>query len=731
GRAEFVAFDIDHPQSRPLFSALLNEVVPKLKGKNMSKLGYMLSNEPHWNTSGTWDIVDFTTYTRAKFATWLEAKHQSIANLNTLWGTSHASFQSASNDSDLQPSRTNKRGVLESLRGTPKWYDFMRFNQVRVNNWFTYLHDEIQGIDAAAKTHIKLIPFQWTDNDRGSGLDFEYLIGLCEVIGHDAHMDGSRRFGNRPWQNKYMFDWLPLTMSHDFFHSIKPNATNYNSETHILYNVRFREAFLRTSYVRASHWLATLHGMDMSLNWVWARQEDGSLSPNFGVATTVGQQPRTLFELHSTILDLNSYANEISELQEIQNPIRIFYSETSAINKDNHMSQLSDLYESLYFEGYRLGFVTENILNTQSLADFNYVVVKDVEFVKESEIDALQNYLNNGGVVFLDTVSLKKDEYGKNHTKTLSAGTGMILPLGSNPKSSILNKLSADGIKSAIEVAEVNEDSNVLKAVAHKSVFTNSGKNIISLVNTGKTNATITLSMTGLPSSGFTIFNLLKGESVTNGFVMKPEEVLLLELRVDGKTELLRINEAPDCLKQNGTGSIKLDYKATEPRDIHVDIQDLSDFKGVGKSKVRVDGEGTIVVNIEARENLRLNENYRLNIYMTEADKDFSATVEEISGGKIVVVEENCIDNILSIDTFEKLEDFKIYPVPFNDKLIISNVESLVTEFKLISLNGKKLIQGKDKGDITIDTQWLSKGVYFVQLLDGNNEIKHIIKVIK
>ncbi len=731
GKAEFIGFDINHPQIRPLFTNLLNEVVPKLAGKNRSKLGYTMANEPHWNTLGTWDIVDFSAHTRGNFATWLADKHTSISQLNSLWATSHTSFEEASNDIDLQPSRAQRKGVSPSLIGTPKGYDFFKFNQIRANEWFLFLRNEILRLDPNAKTHIKLIPFQWTSNDRGSGLDFETLIGMNDVIGHDAHMDGSRRFGSEPWQDKYSFDWLPLTMSHDFFHSIKPNAINYNSETHMLFNVRFREAYLRSSYVRASHWMATLHGMDMSLNWVWARNEDGSSRSNFSYATTVGQQPRTLFELHSTILDLNSYALEISELQELKNPIRIFYSETSAINKNNHMTGLRSLYENLYFEGYRLGFATEDILNTQFNSSMGFVVVTNTEFVKESEIDALQNYLDNGGTVLVDNISLKKNEYGENHTKSLVAGSGQLIALAGNIKTTVLNKALAEGYKPLIAVSQTNQDGSSFKTIANRSMVTSSGKNIISLVNTGKSNATITLALAD-KTSGLIILDLLRGNRLQNGFIMEPEQVLLLELSANTSSESIKVNQKLDCLKLNGEGSIRLDYKTSQPRNIHIDVQDLNDFKIIQKTKETVDGEDAILIKLStANELLQENQEYRLNIYMTEVDKGFDFLVAEIDEEVRLTAQMDCINN-LSVMDFNTNNIGNVYPIPLTDKLNVPSSQIKgYTSLSIVDLNGRVLLSQRviQTGNI-LEVTGLQSGIYFLQFVKDKS-IGKILKLVK
>ena len=137
GARLFTKYDIDNPEIRRYWEVTLAQIVPNLKGQTRTRLGYLLANEPHWHTAAkkwdtpvsqiatanaNWDTGPVSDYTKAKFRTWLEAKHKNIASLNSLWGTSYQSFSEA----DITVPVDN------NLLGTPKWYDWMKFNQDRV-----------------------------------------------------------------------------------------------------------------------------------------------------------------------------------------------------------------------------------------------------------------------------------------------------------------------------------------------------------------------------------------------------------------------------------------------------------------------------------------------------------------------------------------------------------------------------------------------------------------------
>ncbi|WP_343330703.1 beta-galactosidase [Polaribacter staleyi] len=274
GGTLYTEYDIDNPGAREMQGFLLDVTVPLMAGKNYSKMGYLLTNEPHWNSiENTWQAHAVSAYTKAKFRTWLSQKHTSIADLNALWNTNFASFDTV----------TIQLPIHQNLQGTPIWYDWMTFNMFRVTDWFTFLKIKIQENDPSAKTHIKIMPHLWSDNKKDSGIDLEALTRLTEIIGNDAKSWNSYLFGNtEDWEEKYSFHWRELSMSYDFMKSVSPNKIIYNSESHYLSTGKFRDLYLKPAYARATYWLAYVSGMNISQTWFWAREADGSIRNNAG-----------------------------------------------------------------------------------------------------------------------------------------------------------------------------------------------------------------------------------------------------------------------------------------------------------------------------------------------------------------------------------------------------------------------------------------------------------------
>ncbi|SDR70327.1 beta-galactosidase [Polaribacter sp. KT25b] len=519
----FTGYDIDNPGAKIMQDFLLGGTIPFMKNKKYADLGYMLCNEPHFfTTKDVWATGPVSNYTIDKFKIWLSEKHQTIANLNTIWNTNFSNFNDV----------TINMPIEGNLLGTAIWYDWNRFNMQRVTDWFTFLHDKVQEYDADAKSHIKIIPHFWSNNEIDSGIDLEELTALTEIIGNDAKSYNSHMWGaTEPWESRYSFYWRDLSMPYDFMRSVSPNKIIYNSETHFLSTTKFRDLYLKPSYARAVYWLANLQGMNVSQSWFWSRREDGSIrnGSGKGYAGSNNQQPRIINEVESTYIDLNAFSEDIAAMQVLRKPLRIYYSKNSAINKLNHMDAVFELYESLYFEGIPIGFATQKIITEQDNSNWDAILIYKTEFTTTSELEVLQTYLDNGGTIIKDAISLTKNEYGVAHSFTLNASNGKLLN-GTTYQNIANQGLSIVSDNNELPVVSLFEENSLNKKGAYYRAYKNNeDENIISIINLGKENTTITLNLTR-NNNPVNITNLLTGESLSSTFLMKPDAVYLLKV---------------------------------------------------------------------------------------------------------------------------------------------------------------------------------------------------------
>ncbi|ANQ52398.1 hypothetical protein MY04_5063 [Flammeovirga sp. MY04] len=514
GKRRYFDYDIDHPETKKLLDLLFKNTVPQIQGKKYSQLGYMLVNEPHWHTKkGEWDTGAVSTFTHQKFKEYLKEKHQHIDQLNLVWGSNFTSFDEV----------TIEVPIDEKLLGTAQWYDWCRFNQIRGNEWFKFLNDEITQYDPTAKTHIKVMPHLFTNNGRTHGIDLEYMTRLTSIIGNDAGATYSDMWNKKaePWKARYYFDFRQLCMSYDFMKSVSPEKVMFNSECHFISTIRFRDLYLKPEYARATYWLATTLGMNAVQTWFWPRGLDGSLRKEAkGYAASITQMPSVLNEITLTFADLNANGASIAALQKQRKPIRVFQSETSAINVKSYMDDVFATYESVLFDGFPIGFVTKGILEEQNHNQWDVILIRKTPNVTKAERDALQSYIDIGGKIVMDKESILTDEYGRK----LSPLKGSSIVFVDDLKELRENALASVAIKKPFDVQEQSELSNQSCIWRYHQVAEDQG--IVSIVNVGHSEKEINIKS----SKKMVIKNIIDGTSSKANFVMQPLEVRYVQV---------------------------------------------------------------------------------------------------------------------------------------------------------------------------------------------------------
>ncbi|MCL7752651.1 hypothetical protein [Polaribacter sp. Z022] len=542
GRSLFMGMDIDNPNVRKHWGKIANKAGELTKGKKVTQLGFVLANEPHWFAEkGYWtqkfgEMNSISIHTLNKFRTWLSKQYNNnIKELNKNWESSFKDFNSVEIAIPID----------KKFRGKPMWYDWCRFAMARSLDWFTYIQNELRVSYPNAPTSVKMQPRYFATDYRSHGLDFEALTELTSIIGDDAKAQASRSFGAKkpePWEEKYAYSWEEIPFSYDFMESVAPDKIHFNSETHFLSLTKWKDLNTPTDYVRSVFWLATLHGMDASTSWFWARDPDGSpenrlegdldfWDPGLGgaYAGSANMQPQMVNEIAQVFMDMNSFSEEIIALRNQRKPLRFFYSETSAINKKHHMTDFFDLYESFYFEGLPMAFATEKIIKKQDNSNWDAIVVYQTEYVTDNEFNALQSYINQGGTVLVDSPkSLSKNEYGKTRKQRLKSTKGKVIQLNTTDIKEIKKESLAivAGDLPKIKLKESNGTEH--KGCTWRVVKNPKGGYWVNILNIGKNDAKLNLSFSDNKKPNIT--NMLTGEKLNAEFNLKPSGVLLIEI---------------------------------------------------------------------------------------------------------------------------------------------------------------------------------------------------------
>lgn len=527
---KYVQYDINNPLARDIYSKLLKNTVPYLSGKKATELGYMLCNEPHWNCiEGSYASGAISERAGEDFKVWLEAKHKSIKVLNRRWGVSFRDFESVEFG----------RMVKAEDRGSAPFFDFISYNMDRVSDWFTFLRTELHKYDPKAKSHIKLMPNYWTTNSIDHGLDFEYLCRNSDILGNDASSCGKYLYGKTdlPWVDDYEFDWIETCMGYDFMKSVSPDKIIFNTEGHHLSTSRSRNLYQTPEYVRCNYWLSTIHGQSAIQTWFWARDEKGAYCRSgkisSGYAASNNHQPRVVNEVHTTIADINSISDVMMAIQRERKAMRIFYTKASAINKRDHMIDIYHLYERLNFEGMPVGFATAGIIENNENNAWDVISIYKSPMVYESDIKALQSYIDQGGVVVVDEKSLLTNEYGEPLKQKLTPTKGKIINVASLDEvaTESLAIASSNGRAPDVVVKESNDRGK--RGVLWRVVALKSDKSyVVNLLNLGNSEAEIEL-RTPSGAEVRRVTNLLDGTTRKEQVIrMNPNDVLVLSVDI-------------------------------------------------------------------------------------------------------------------------------------------------------------------------------------------------------
>lgn len=415
GATHFVAYDIDNPAVTDALKTLIDKSYSRIGSMKEPQIGHLIANEPHWfSGEKEWAVINPSEYTYVKFKQWLKQRHSSIEELNELWSSEFKSFDEIS----------LKIPIAKELQSTPQYYDWCSFNMHRVTEWFEMLKTGILKYDPEGHVHIKLIPSHFSGASRTHGLDFGALCDLQGILGADAKMLTNSEVTSRPakksmeeWSKRYSTYWRGLVIPYDFFKSMYPNKLLLDSEFHAFSTVHWRDMEMGNDYIRMALWLAHMHGMGVNQSWYWGRGKD--LLPKKGDSTgflgTFAHRPIALNAYARSMKELNAYGREIVALNRVKRPVRIFYSEATAINDPEYMERIYEVYKALYHKGIFLGFETAESIwrkTARSISENSILISAGTANTTPEDCKAMNDYLASGGtVIFTGKENFCKDEY--------------------------------------------------------------------------------------------------------------------------------------------------------------------------------------------------------------------------------------------------------------------------------------------------------------------------------
>jgi beta-galactosidase len=316
------------------------------------------------------------------------------------------------------------------------WYDWCRFNQWRVTDFFKFISDEIHKYDPDARCHMRIsvggVNFLEAPTNTYTalhgGIDREALVKMYEVNGLDNFMqpaggriDPQLRYYDGYDENSYSIRWLGHTILLDFIRSLGPDKLIYDSEWHSVSSVYCVNPEPPAGYMHTALWLSALHGLGATKTWYWSRNANGS--PGRSQEEYYGSlliQPRLLNEYGVGLVELNTFSKEVVALERTPKQIYLLYSQPSAIHSPLYLKNQILTYEALQFTGLSTGFITENDLKSPGLpSQCKWLIIPDDSHVCQSTLDWLRNYVQEGGKLLVTGKNaLKYNEYGKAYSSS-------------------------------------------------------------------------------------------------------------------------------------------------------------------------------------------------------------------------------------------------------------------------------------------------------------------------
>ena len=193
------------------------------------------------------------------------------------------------------------------------------------------------------------------------------------------------------------------------------------------------------------------------------------------------------------------------------------------------MTEQFELYESLFFEGFPVGYATEKIIAKQNNSNWDAIVVYKTPFVTDTEFNALQAYLDNGGTLILDNNnSLTKDEYGKQRKQVLLEGKGKLIVMQDDGLEALKAKSLEIISDNLHDVVLVENNGTEYKGCTWRVIKNPNGGYLMNILNLGKNSAKLQVGLKN--NEELTITNLLTGEELSSTLELPSNGVLLLDI---------------------------------------------------------------------------------------------------------------------------------------------------------------------------------------------------------
>ncbi len=496
--SHFIPFCIEAPDLRAIHERYLRTLMP-LIAEHPALHSICLSNEPQY--------VGKCDYSRKKFHLWIEEKHGSIESANALYGSNFTSFAEVP--------------IPDDPSNYPLFFDWCRFNQDRFVAWHAFMRDIIHEYASDLPVFVKVMS-SILDGPRyfAFGVNHEDFNHLDAIAGNDCHQLFA---GNAP--GEYAQHWLGMALNYTFQRSTAPTSPIFNAEDHVIRDGDW--SFIPETHIRTAFWTQALHGQGAATTWVWDRDQRGNRAEN------ILTRANCVRAMGRVALDLNRLAPEIYALQRVKSDLAILYSHSSLLPSPTFVGEVTAAFEGTHFADTTCDFVTERQATAGKLGDYKVVLVPGVSHIPAAAFEAFQDYVASGGVLVTVGECFTHDEYGRARSEKLERkGSGRLVEYPGRITARVYREI-LDGLLDETgcnrPVRMKGEHGEPVWGVNLRAVERD-GKWLVSLVNFGRREQTVTLHADAPIASAF---SLVEGTEVALPITLTPLEPMLLSLQPD------------------------------------------------------------------------------------------------------------------------------------------------------------------------------------------------------
>lgn len=421
----------------------------------------------------------------------------------------------------------------------------MTFHNRRVTEFFEFVQTQIREYIPDALIHLKgqdnssLGPLDGAVTD---GIDRESLTPLASLHGVDTRplpvTEPRMAAGNKGKNpNKilhyddspYGFHWLGQSFLYDYLTSLKPYRPIVDFEYHAFSINPIRIPDIKQSHASASLWMAHLHGLVGNMAWYWNQRYGPYPFPHehfkVWLYGSISTQPLIATEYFQTMLKLNAFSQEVEALATVDEmPVRIFVSKPSYIQNRAHIDALHRVYEGVCFHGFRVGFVTEDILADSGIGrNCKVIIIPDAEYVSQKALQVLKKAKKSGvQLVRFGEIKTVRDEHGFVHSPESIAFLEDIKVFDYADARALSNEFEKllESMTSDLPVRVTNSDGGNAFGVMQRQAMVD-GKRVLLLVNVSDKPVRVQLrSRDGNIINGFDMLNSedVKGNGLTMPF---------------------------------------------------------------------------------------------------------------------------------------------------------------------------------------------------------------------